>query len=326
MHKLVRTAAAAALATSFGVAATAASAAGWDMPTPYPEGNFHTQNIIQFAKDVDAATGGKLTIKVHSAGSLIKHAEIKNAVRGGQVPIGEFLLARLSNENPVFQADAIPFLANSYDAAAKLWKASRAQVEELLAGQRLKVLFSVPWPPQGIYTRKALNSIDDMKGLKFRTYNSTTERLAELAGAVPTQIEVPDVPQAFATGRVEAMITSASTGVNTKAWDFLDHFYDTQAFLPKNIVVVNIKAFDALDAATQQAVMKAAAAAETRGWAASAAEHATQTKTLAEHGVKVEAPSAALAGALEKVGATMSAEWAAKAGDAGKAIMDAYRK
>ena len=326
MHKLVRTAAAAALATSFGVAATAASAAGWDMPTPYPEGNFHTQNIIQFAKDVDAATGGKLTIKVHSAGSLIKHAEIKNAVRGGQVPIGEFLLARLSNENPVFQADAIPFLANSYDAAAKLWKASRAQVEELLAGQRLKVLFSVPWPPQGIYTRKALNSIDDMKGLKFRTYNSTTERLAELAGAVPTQIEVPDVPQAFATGLVEAMITSASTGVNTKAWDFLDHFYDTQAFLPKNIVVVNIKAFDALDAATQQAVMKAAAAAEKRGWAASAAGHAKQTKTLAEHGVKVEAPSAALAGALEKVGATMSAEWAAKAGDAGEAIMDAYRK
>jgi len=321
-----RVAATVALASAVSFGCGAVSAQVWDMPTPYPESNFHTQNIIAFAKEVADATGGKLNIKVHSAGSLFKHAQIKNAVRGGQVPIGEFLLARLANENPVFQADAIPFLANSYPAAEKLWKASRAKVEALLARQHLKVLFSVPWPPQGVYTKNAINDSNGLKGLKFRTYNATTETFAKLAGAVPTQVEVPDIAQAFATGRVEAMITSASTGVNTKAWDFLNYFYDTQAFLPKNIVVVNQKAFDQLDGATQQALLKAAKTAEARGWKASAAEHAKQSAALAAHGVHVEQPSAAFAAALKKIGATMTAEWVSKAGADGKAILDAYNR
>jgi len=326
IKKIRRSVAVAALAGTVSFASGAVSARGWDMPTPYPEGNFHTQNIIAFAKDVADATGGKLMIKVHSAGSLIKHAQIKNAVRGGQVPIGEFLLARLSNENPVFQTDAIPFLANSYPAAEKLWSASRARVEALLARQQLKVLFSVPWPPQGIYTKNPISDSSGLKGLKFRTYNATTETFAKLAGAVPTQVEVPDIAQAFATGRVEAMITSASTGVNSKAWDFLNYFYDTQAFLPKNIVVVNQKAFDKLDGATRKALLQAAKTAEARGWKASMAEHAKQTKALAAHGIHVEQPSPAFAAALKKIGATMTTEWLKKAGADGKAILDAYNR
>jgi len=326
IEEMRRTAAAIAMAGAVSLTSGAAGAQGWDMPTPYPEGNFHTQNIIAFAKEVADATAGKLEIKVHSAGSLFKHAQIKNAVRGGQVPIGEFLLARLSNENPVFQVDAIPFLANSYPAAEKLWKASRAKVEALLARQHLKVLFSVPWPPQGIYTKNPISDANGLKGLKFRTYNATTESFAKLAGAVPTQVEVPYIAQAFATGRVEAMITSASTGVNTKAWDFLNYFYDTQAFLPKNIVVVNQKAFDKLDGATRQALLAAAKTAEARGWKASKAEHAKQTKALAAHGIHVEQPSPAFAAALKKIGAEMTAQWVKKAGAEGKAVLDAYNR
>ena len=303
-----------------------AQATTWDMPTPYPDTNFHTINIKHFADDVKAATGGKLVIEVKSAGSLIKHPEIKNAVRGGQVPIGEFLLSLLSNENAIFGADSVPFLAHNYDQALKLWHAQKPLVEKAFAKQNLLVLFSVPWPPQGIYAKKELKAMSDLKGLKFRAYNAATQRIAQLAGAIPTQIEAADIAPAFATGRVEAMITSPSTGADSKAWDYVSYYHNTQAWLPKNIVVVNKAAFEGLDKATQKAVMDAAKTAETRGWAASKEETAKKTKVLADNGMHVIQPSAKLESGFEVIGKVMTKEWVEKAGADGQALLKAYEK
>ena len=305
---------------------TAAHAATWDMPTPYGDKNFHTQNIYQFAKDVDAATNGALKINVHSAGSLIKHPEIKNAVRRGLAPIGEVLMSRLSNEDPVFGVDSIPFLATNYDEAKKLWAASRPVVEKKLAAQGLKLLYAVPWPPQGIYAKKELKSVSDMKGLKMRAYNAATETLARLAGAVPTQVEAPDIPTAFSTGRVDAMITSPSTGANSKAWDFVKYFHHTQAWLPKNMVIVNAKAFARLPADQQKAVMEAAKKAEERGWKMSMKETQDKLDVLKKNGMVIVTPSAELMTGLKEIGKQMTADWAKKAGTDGKAILDAYMK
>jgi TRAP-type transport system periplasmic protein len=307
------------------LAAAPAAAADWDMPTPYPDGNFHTQNIYRFVEDVAQATDGEVTITVHPAGSLIRHPEIKNAVRSGQAQIGEFLLSTLGNENAVFEVDAVPFLATSYEDARQLWDASRGTIEELLARQNLMVLYAVPWPPQGIYADQEIGTIDDLAGLRFRAYNAATERIAQLAGAVPTQIEVPDIPQGFATGRVNAMITSASTGVESQAWDYLSHFYDTQAWLPKNAIVVNRDAFEALDEGHQQAIMEAAAAAEERGWDASMGEHDRQSATLAENGISVQEPSDELAASMREIGEMMTQEWLERAGAEGEAIISAFQ-
>ncbi len=321
-----QTALAAALSLFSGLLFSGAASAQtkWDMPTPYPEATFHTVNIQQFAKDVKAATGGELVINVHSAGSLFKHKEIKNAVRGGQAPIGEFFLGLLANEDPIFGIDSLPFLATDYAAAEKLWKVTKPKISSLLDKQGLKVLFSVPWPPQGLYAKKEIASIGDLKGLKFRAYNANTTRLAELAGAVPTQIEVADLPQAFATGRVQAMITSPSTGVSNKAWDFLSYFHHTQAWIPKNIVVVNKAAFGKLDAKIQSAVLSAAAKAEQRGWKMSKAETDEKIAILKKNGVSIITPSSALMSDLKKIGATMSDEWIKKAGAEGQAVLKAY--
>ncbi len=305
---------------------TAAHAATWDMPTPYGDKNFHTQNIYQFAKDVEAATNGALKINVHSAGSLIKHPEIKNAVRRGLAPIGEVLMSRLSNEDPVFGVDSIPFLATNYDEAKKLWAASRPVVEKKLAAQGLKLLYAVPWPPQGIYAKKELKSVSDIKGLKMRAYNAATETLARLAGAVPTQVEAPDIPTAFSTGRVDAMITSPSTGANSKAWDFVKYFHHTQAWLPKNMVIVNAKAFAKLPEDQQKAVMEAAKKAEERGWKMSMKETQDKLDVLKKNGMVIVTPSAELMNGLKEIGKKMTADWAQKAGADGKAILDAYMK
>ena len=243
-----------ALALSLGAAAQTK----WDMPTPYAATNFHTENIVQFAADVDKATAGKLKITVHPAASLFKATEIKRAVQGGQAQIGEMIISGYSNEDPIFGLDSIPFLATSYAESAKLWEASKKAIEDRFAKQGMLILYTVPWPPQGIYSTKPLNSIADMKGLKLRAYNPMISRIAELAGAQPVTIQAAELAQAMATGAVNANITSGSTGYDTKAWEVVKNYYDTQAWLPKNIVIVNKKAYDALDKATQDALRKAA--------------------------------------------------------------------
>ena len=304
-----------------GLAGTA-MAETWNMATPYPESNFHAQNHLQFAKDVKAATNGALEIVVHAGGSLIPHAEIRNAVRNGTVPMGEFLLSRLANENPVYEIDLVPFFVTEYPRAERLWEVTKERIQKLLDRQNIRILYAVPWPNNGIYANRELRTIDDFRGLKFRTYNSTTERFAQLTGAVPTQVEIPDIAQAFATGRVESMITSAATGVNISAWDFVKRYYNIKSYLGKNVVVVNKNTFDKLSGDVQQAVLKAAATAEKRGWQMSAENDKTMAAKLAENGVIVEQPTPELEEALQKIGTQMLDDWLAKAGDEGKAIVD----
>ncbi|MBB3189044.1 TRAP transporter substrate-binding protein [Halomonas cerina] len=323
---LPRLATATALCISLAsLGAVAQAATEWDMPTPYGDRTFHTVNIREFADDVREATDGELDITVHSNGSLIGHPEIKNSVRRGIVPIGELIMSRLANENAIFEVDSVPYLASSYEDARTLWEASREIITEELAEQDLRLLFAVPWPPQGIYTQQEIDTPEDLQNLSMRAYNAASERLAQLVGAVPTQVEVPDIPTAFSTGRVDAMITSPATGADTKAWDYLSHFNHAQLWLPKNMVIVSERAFSRLDETTQQAVLDTAATAEERGWEMSRQETEEALKVLEENGIMVTTPTPALATKLEEVGATMTEEWAERAGEQGEAILEAYR-
>lgn len=306
--------------------AGSAQADTWDMPTPYGDATFHTQNISQFAAEVAAATDGALEITVHSGGSLFPHGEIRNVVRSGQVPAGEFFLSRLVNDDAAFGIDSQPFVATSYEDAAKLWDAQRPVVTELLAQQGLKPLFSVPWPAQGLYTNGAIDTVEGLAGLRFRAYNAALEEFATLAGAAPVQVEAPDIPQAFATGQVEAMVTSPSTGANSTAWDFVTHYTPINAWVPKNIVVVNERAFKRLPDEVQAAVMEAAAAAEARGWEMSAAEAEEKTAIMADNGMIISEPSAALTAGLQTIGAQMLTNWEASASEAARSILTTYQE
>lgn len=316
------------LSTLFSLAmlvfAGQAAAVTWQMPTPYGDSTFHTQNIGQFAKDVHEATGGELEIVVHSAGSLVKHPQIKRAVQTGQAQIGESIISLHANEDPLFGLDSLPFVATSYEDAERLWAAQRPAIEKKLADSGLKLLYTVAWPPQGLYTAKAISQISDMRGVRFRAYNNATSRVAELMGAVPTQIETTEIPQAFSTGMVAAMMTSPSTGVNSAAWDYVDHYYDVKAWLPKNMVYVNQRAFDALSKEQQQAVLEAARKAEARGWAMSREEADAMTRKLGEH-MQVHQPSAQLMEEFARIGQTMLDEWLKSAGEEGRKVIDAYR-
>jgi TRAP-type C4-dicarboxylate transport system substrate-binding protein len=317
-----------ALMTAAAMLATAAAQAQtkWDLPAAYPAANFHTINLVDFANDVDKATAGKLKITVHANASLFKAPEIKRAVQGGQAQIGEVLISNFANEWPLFGADALPFLADSWDESVKLWKAQRPFFDKKLAEQGLMALYAVPWPPQGIYSKKPLNTASDLKGVKWRAYNPATSRIAEIVGAQPVTIQAAEVSQAFATGVVESMMSSGSTGWDAKLHEHVKYWYDTQAWLPKNVVLVNKAAFDALDATTKAALLKAAADAESRGLAAAKKANGETLDKLKGGGMQILPPTAALKADMAKVGDTLLKEWLDKAGADGAALIAAYRK
>ena len=256
----------AVLFAAAGFASTAIAETKWDMPTPYADGIFHTQNIRTFVDDVKKATNSQVEVTVHSNASLIKHPDILRAVQSGQVPIGEILISQFGNEDPMFELDSLPFLAAGYDNAWKLYQASKATLEKRFAARGMRILYSVPWPGQALFSKTPIATMQDLKGVKFRAYNPATSRIAELAGAVPTTVQAAEVSQAFATNLVSAMLTSSSTGVSSKAWEFSKYYYDTNAFHPRNAVVVNERAYAALPDNVKAAVQKAAAEAEKRGW------------------------------------------------------------
>lgn len=308
-------------------AATSATAqTKWDLPAGYPAGNPHTQNLNQFAADVAKASGGKLTITVHPGGALFKAQEIKRAVQSGQAQIGEVLMSLLENENPVFGADAVPFVATGFDASFKLWQAQKPVVDKILAGQGIKLLYAVAWPPQGIYSKKALASTADMKGLKWRAYNPATTRIAQVVGAQPLTIQAAELSQALATGVVDSFMSSGATGVDSKVWESLTHFATVDAWLPKNMVIVNQKEFDKLDKATQDAIVKAAAEAEARGWKRMRDYTSESLAALRTNKMTVYEPSGPFKAELSKMGETMLDEWLKKSGADGQAIITSFRK
>ena len=311
---------------SLVLGASAQAQTRWDLPAAYPATNFHSVNLASFAADVDKATAGKLKITVYPGASLFKAPEIKRAVQGGQAQMGEILLAAYQNEWQMFGADGLPFLATSYDASMKLYKAQKPILEKKLGEQGLMLLYAVPWPPQGIYSKKPLASAADLKGSKWRAYSPATSRIAELVGAQPVTVQAAELSQALATGVVETNMTSGATGVDSKLYEHLKHYYDVQAWLPKNAVIVNKRAFDALDKPTQQAVLQAGAAAEARGWAESSKVNADTLAVLKAKGMAVEPPSTALKADMQKVGESMVKEWLDKAGPEGQAMLDAYKK
>ena len=317
-------AACAAAMLAFGASAQAQTK--WDLPAAYPATNFHTINLVDFANDVDKASGGKLKITVHPGASLFKAPEIKRAVQGGQAQIGEVLLVNFQNEWQIFGADGLPFLADSYEEATKLWKIQKPLMDKKLAEQGMMVLYAVPWPPQGIYSKKPLASAADLKGIKWRAYSPATSRIAELVGAQPVTVQAAEVSQAFATGVTESMMSSGSTGWDSKLYEHVKYWYDTQAWLPKNAVLVNKAAFDALDAATKAAVMKAGADAETRGWAASKKANGETLDKLKANGMQILPPTPQLKADMKKVGDTLLKEWLEKSGPEGKQLVDAFLK
>lgn len=317
-----------ALAVSAAVLPTlpAAAQTKWNLPGAYPATNYHSENMVWFAEEVKKATGGKLEITVHPGASLFKAPEIKRAVATGQAQMGEVLLSIHENEYALFGIDSIPFLTGNIAESRKLWEASRSAIAARLDSQGIRLLYSSPWPNQGLYAKKDINAVADLKGLKMRTYNVGTTRIAELAGAQGVTVQAADLAQALATGTVNAFMTSGATGFDSKVWETMSHYYDLQAWQPINVVFVNKAAFAGLPSDQQAAITKSAEAAQDRAWKVAADRTGWFLEQLKGRGMKVLPPSAELRSGLAKIGEQLIADWRKKAGADGEAVLTAFGK
>lgn len=318
---MIRTFTASAIALAV---ASPALAETWDMPVAYPAANYLTELAVDFGACVTDKTGGAIEIVVHPNGSLYNGADIKRAVQSGQAPIGERLLSAHENENALFGFDALPFIATSFDNSDALYQAVEPALAALLDSQNLVLIYSAQWGPQGIYTKKEINSAADFKGIKFRAYNAATARIAELAGMIPVQIEAAELSQALATGVAEAFISSGTTGVDSKVWESLTHWYDVKAWIPRNTVFANKDAFNALPQDQQDAIMACGADAAEQGKATARDLADDLVQTLKDNGMEVVEPSDQLRADLEGYGKIIVDEWLAKADDATRTAIEGY--
>jgi TRAP-type C4-dicarboxylate transport system substrate-binding protein len=297
------------LSAAAALSPTARAATVWQLPTGYKAESFQGQNLARFARAVEAGTGGGLRIEIQPDNSAVPLAGIPAAVRSGRVQAGEVIMTGLAKEIPIAGADAVPFVVSTYEDAQRLWQHQRPLMERHFAIWGLKVLFAVPWPPQGLYTIKPVKSADDLRGTRMRTYNSTTVRIAQLLGATPVDVPMAQVGQAFADGRIDTMITSAVTGAENKVWSSCKFFYEINAWFPKNLTFANAAAFAALPAAQQKALMESAAAAETNGWAASRAASVESINELRRNGMRTEPAPQLLHPVIRRLGERFSLEW-----------------
>ncbi len=312
------------LLAAFTVAPVLHAQTQWKLATGYRADTFHTRNLVQFAQDVERASAGALRIEVHANNALFKLNEIPQAVQEGKAQAGETIMTTLVRDIPIAGADAVPFVVRSYADARRMWDVQRPLIESHMASKGLKALYAVPWPPQGLFSINPVRSSADFKGTRMRTYNPGTVRIAELLGATPVDVPMVEVNQALSAGKLDSMITSALTGVENQVWGQIKQYYGINAWFPKNIVFVNQQAFDALPAPTRQAVTKAAAEAETRGWAMSAAVAEESVAELQRKGIKVDRAPADFDAELKRLGERFSREWVRSVGSEANQIFIPY--
>ncbi|GGC38770.1 exported protein [Siccirubricoccus deserti] len=315
----------AALAATATLASFASARAQtrWQAACAYPDGNFHTRNLRSFLDEVAQAAG--VQVQLHSNGALLPMPQIKRGVQTGQVQIGEILVSAYGNEDPFFEIDSIPQLATSTEQARKLRTLAKPYVEARFARQGLTVLYEVPWPPSGLYTNLPVPTLETLRGSRMRTFNVMTNRFATLVGATPTLVQAAEIPQAFATGVVNVMVTSAQTGVDSQAWDFCKTFTPIGFTRTMNTVFIQRRALEALPAAQQAAIREAASRAEARGWMAADEAGAAAQAMLGSRGMTIAPPSAELLAGLATVGNTIAEEWVGRAGEDGRKALAAYR-
>jgi TRAP-type C4-dicarboxylate transport system substrate-binding protein len=304
----------------------ASAAEMWDMPTAYPASNFQTINAQEFSTCVSTGTSGDITILLHPNGSLFKGNDIKRAVQTGQTQIGERLLSSHENENPIFGTDSIPFIATNYEDSVKLYESARPELDRVLDGQGLKLLYSVPWPPNGLYFNKDVNSIADMAGNKVRAYNKVSARIATLTGMTPVSLEAAEISQGMAAGVINSLMTSSVTGKDSKVWEQLNHFYQVKAWLPRNYVIVNKAVWTSLPKEKQDVLVDCSTKAEIAGLEKSKVADDEALAALKSNGVQVLAPSEVLTTELAKIGETIATEWVTKAGEVGSNILAQFKQ
>lgn len=317
------------LVVALAFASTPARAVeNWDLASVLPAGNFQVKNAVRFAEEVKKATNGEVVITVHPGGSLgLKGPESLVAVRDGVVPIADIQMNQQVGENPFWGIESLPFLAEGYDELETLQKHSRPVFDKLAKEYGQKILYIVPWPPQNVFANVAVEEkISQIDGVKLRTIDKNATEFFRRLGAAPIQMPWGEVIPALATGALNAVSTSSSSGVDGKFWEFMSHMNRWQWQMNSQMVTVNLDAWNRLKPETQKTIEDLAKKLEPEFWQVSKAEDERNLNTLQENGMKIAVPSKELKAEIAKVGSDMWDEYIKSAGEPSKSVIAGYRK
>lgn len=295
-----------------------------DLATGYPATSFHVQNLQTLADDVRKRTQSQLDIRVHAGGSLIKAADIRKAVAEGKVALGEVFGPSLGSVHPVFAIDTLPFLATNHDAALRLWQLTEPLAEKRAAEQGWALLMSVPWPPLGLFSSRAIHTIDDIKGLAMRENSPAVRRMAKKLGATPVTVEAAELATALKDGKLNLVFTSAAQGVDTRMWESMPWFYTVNAWLPRNVLLANPRLLQQLRPDHRKALQDAVAAAETNGWRLSRDNAVQMVAQLRAAGMKVGPLDGSTRSRMDRVGGEFVAEAMRRADPELMGLMSAF--
>ncbi len=314
-------------ATVLGLCTTVAVAeTKWDMSTAWGANNFHAQNAIKFADAIRESTNGSVDITVHLSGEIgVKITEKLSAVENGVVQMADMLLFLQAGEAPFLGVDTLPYLIQGQDEMKTWLDVAGDKYDEIFAAHNQKVLYYVPWPSPGVYTKVPVVSAEDIKGLRVRAFNATSFEFLDKLGAAPVELPFGELAAAVAAGTVDGAATSTSTGVNSKLYQFTDHFNPLNWSTSPDAVTVNLDAWNALTDDERKIIEDLANEMESEFWAVSAEEDRSKTKTLEENGMTISMADDSLKGKMAEAGKAMWENFFTDVPDA-KAVVEAYTK
>jgi TRAP-type C4-dicarboxylate transport system substrate-binding protein len=301
----------------------------WDMTSGYAPTSQHGRSQAVFEKLVEEKTGGKIEITNHYGASLgYKGVGIFDAVTDGVVPIGLSFVGVLRGVDPIFLLSSLPFVTETYEDAMHLWEVSRPYYEKTLKENNQVLLYVVPNPPSGIWSKKPIKTKADLENLKIRTYDPNGTITFKNIGAAPIQLTWADLIPQLGTGGIDAVLTSAESGRSSKFWEFLDYFNEVGYCISLIMVHMNADLYNGLPDDLKQKVMEAAEEASVIGWKESA-ERIEQVnyKVMREHDTKiVSGMPKELLNQLSVAGQDAVKKWKDKMGPDGDKILAEYEK
>lgn len=299
----------------------------WNANSVWPPKNHQSVGLNDFAEKVKTATNGDLELVVQTGGALgYKGPELLKAVRDGLVPISDMLISGVAGDEKSFQIVTLPFLVRNFDELRLLLDISRPYFDKSAKKWGQKVLYIAPWPGAGLWTKKKVTTLEDLKGAKTRTYDKNGALVMEAVGATPLALPFSEVYTSLQTGLIDSVMTSTPTAVDGKFWEVLKYYEPLNITIATDMVNVNLKAFNKLPKAQQEALVKIGKEMEDAMWAKVKTIDKEQEAISNKNGIETVAPSARFMNDLEKITEKIRADWLKTAPADGKKIHAEFMK
>jgi TRAP-type C4-dicarboxylate transport system substrate-binding protein len=299
----------------------------WNANTVWPAKNMHSVRLTEYAEKVKVATKGELEIVVQTSGVLgYKGPQLLKVVRDGRIPISDMLISGVAGDEKIFRISTLPFLVRDFDELRLLTDIARPYFDKAAAKWNQKILYTAPWPGSGLWAKKKIITIKDLKGRKTRVYDMNSALLMEAVGATPLVIPFSDLSTALRTGFIDCIITSTPTAVDARLWEVLMYFEPLNITFATNMVTVNLDAFDKLPKAQQDILVSLGKEQEEAAWEDVRRWGGDTEAIISKNGIETVQPSKQFISNLEKAAKVIWADWLKTATPDGKKIYEEFTK